>query len=109
MVYFVNTYNLLNKIIKCKNTIYNIRKHISCILESGISRFKILSLILISEPLIISVLKELFEQDVRNVIDMNVVAMPIPVFKNDFILDNVGALERTQSNIQGEEALGSKG
>lgn len=86
MVYFVNTYNLLNKIIKCKNTIYNIRKHISCILESGISRFKILSLILISEPLIISVLKELFEQDVRNVIDMNVVAMPIPVFKNDFII-----------------------
>ena len=43
-------------------------------------------MILISEPLIISVLKELFEQDVRNVIDMNVVAMPIPVFKNDFII-----------------------
>jgi hypothetical protein len=32
------------------------------------------------------VLKELFEQDVRNVIDMNVVAMPIPVLKNDFII-----------------------
>jgi Na+-transporting methylmalonyl-CoA/oxaloacetate decarboxylase beta subunit len=51
-----------------------------------ISKFKILSLILISEPLIISVLNELFEQDVRNVIDMNVVAMPIPVLKNDFII-----------------------